>query len=65
MLMAARRKTVRELATEVLFLSERQTQRLHKGQQAYSLAQLEAIGEWLHVEPNIFLTGAGLEEVAA
>ena len=64
MIMAAKRKSVKDLA-EIIHLSERQAQRLHKGQLAFSIAQVEAIAEWLDVDEITIFAGRGLEAVAA
>lgn len=60
MLMAARRKSVKELAA-ILHLSERAAQRRNAGEYPYSLAELETVGAWLGVDPETFLTGRGLD----
>lgn len=60
MLMAARRKSVKELAA-VLHLSERAAQRRNAGEYPYSLGELETVGAWLGVDPETFLTGRGLD----
>jgi hypothetical protein len=64
MTMAARQKTVRELAA-VLNLSDRAAHRRRSGSQPFSLQELEVIGRWLNVDPVVLLTGVGLEDVAA
>lgn len=56
MLMAAQRRTNGELA-HVLNLSERAAQRRRLGQHPFSLAELEAVGSWLGVEPMSLLSG--------
>lgn len=64
MLMAAQRRTNGELA-EVLNLSERAAQRRRLGEHPFSLAELEAVGEWLGVEPMSLLSGRGFAEAVA
>lgn len=64
MVMAAKRRTVTDLA-QVLHLSERQAQRLHKGHLAYSFGQVETVAKWLDVDEMTLLAGQGLEAVAA
>lgn len=64
MTMAARQRTVRELAS-VLHLSDRAAQRRRAGEHPFSLRELEIIGKWLGVDPVVLLTGIGLEDVAA
>lgn len=61
MLMAAQRKTVKELAT-LLHLSDRAAQRRRSGDYPFSLRELEDVGKWLGVAPETFLTGRGMDE---
>lgn len=64
MLMGAYRKSNKDLAN-VLNLGERQALRKKNGEEPFRLAELEAVGEWLGVEPEILLTGRGFPELIA
>lgn len=64
MLMAARRKSNKELA-EVLCLSDRAAMRRRHGEQEFTLSELEKVAGWLGVDPISLLTGRGLEEMTA
>lgn len=63
--MAARRRTNKELA-ELLFLSPRAAMRRRLGELAFTLSEIERVAEWLEVDPQVLLSGVGLElELAA
>lgn len=61
MLMAAHKKSVKELA-KLLNLSDRAAQRRRAGEYPFALSELEKVGAWLNVTPETFLTGRGLDE---